>query len=566
MIRSLSTFEVSSIVGRLGAWAQSVPDTAAVIEVHGRGARACRSMTFRELDDDSSRIARGLAARGVAAGSRMALLVPPGVDFLSLFFGLLKSGITAILVDPEMDRPSAVRCLMEAEPDGWIAPPLTHGLRHLFPWRFSRARFNVVVGPSWLSGEWTLDALRRDHAGPGTSAAPGPAASGNPDEPAAIVFAAGAARRRGVIYTCGNLDALAKQWCLAYPARPGERHLVCLPWLEVIGCAIGATVVVPPTGAMAAGPPSASRIVETIRYWEVAQAIGPAALWDQVGRYCHQRGEQLPTLRRAVSVGLDADDDLLARLRRQIHRDGEVDVVYGRLESPTVARITASEVLEETAVGRRFGLGTCVGRQFPGTAWKVIRIVDGPIRRLGEAEELQAGEIGELIVFGPAVAPHYAARSEASRRGKIRSGAEIWYRTGDAGYLDQEGRFWFCGRVGHRVLTANGPLYTVPCEAVVNQHPAVGRSVLLGIGAAGRQRPVVLLEPHPGHMPRSRQARERLVAEVRRLCHAHPLTAHIQDFLVVGSLPAAGRCGRRPARNRLVAWVRRKLALQPDRK
>ena len=44
----------------------------------------------------------------------------------------------------------------------------------------------------------------------------------------------------------------------------------------------------------------------------------------------------------------------------------------------------------------------------------------------------------------------------------------FWHRMGDAGYLDAQDRFWFCGRVAHRVLTAEGPLYSIPCEAIFN--------------------------------------------------------------------------------------------------
>ena len=39
-------------------------------------------------------------------------------------------------------------------------------------------------------------------------------------------------------------------------------------------------------------------------------------------------------------------------------------------------------------------------------------------------------------------------------------------KEGDAGYLDDRGRFWFCGRVAHRVQTEHGTLYTDPVEIV----------------------------------------------------------------------------------------------------
>ena len=62
--------------------------------------------------------------------------------------------------------------------------------------------------------------------------------------------------------------------------------------------------------------------------------------------------------------------------------------------------------LGQRSAGRNRGIvgpgggGTCVGRKFPGIEWKVIRIVDGPIASLADADELPHGEIGELIVRG----------------------------------------------------------------------------------------------------------------------------------------------------------------------
>ena len=221
-------------------------------------------------------------------------------------------------------------------------------------------------------------------------------------------------------------------------------------------------------------------------------------------------------------------------MRACIHPEGDVHTPYGATEALPVASNSASEVLgicgagvspaqnsagrhcwgdsctvapgvtvqlspqqvEEaggtpapqeapggTAEQTRRGAGVCVGCRFPGVRWKVIRITDGPIRSLAEIEELPRGEIGELIVQGPMVTRRYVTRTEANALAKIADGADVWHRMGDSGYLDQADRFWFCGRVAHRVLTPAGPMYPVCCEAIFNQHPDIRRS------AAGGRRP-----------------------------------------------------------------------------
>jgi olefin beta-lactone synthetase len=69
-----------------------------------------------------------------------------------------------------------------------------------------------------------------------------------------------------------------------------------------------------------------------------------------------------------------------------------------------------------------------------------------------------------------------------------------WHRMGDVGYLDVEGRFWYCGRKSHRVETSACTMYTEIYEAMFNQHPKVQRSALVGIGPRGDQKPVMIIE------------------------------------------------------------------------
>ncbi len=154
-----------NVARRLTAMAQSRPDAVAVVEpldYDAGGKRRYRQFTFRELDEDSDRIAAGLCRLGVRPGTRLALLVPPGVDFIALVFSLLKAGAVAILIDPGMGRRNLIGCLAEAEPEGFVAIPLVQAVRARLRRRFPKARLNVTVGRRWFWGGATLDQLRGD--------------------------------------------------------------------------------------------------------------------------------------------------------------------------------------------------------------------------------------------------------------------------------------------------------------------------------------------------------------------------------------------------------------------
>jgi acyl-coenzyme A synthetase/AMP-(fatty) acid ligase len=127
---------------------------------------------------------------------------------------------------------------------------------------------------------------------------------------------------------------------------------------------------------------------------------------------------------------------------------------------------------------------------------------------------------------------------------------------GDLGYRDADGRIWFCGRKSHRVLTAGGPLFTIPCEGIFNTHPAVLRTALVGIGPPGRQRPVLCVELEKGISP-ARQGEIR--AELHALGQEHAQTRSIATFLFHPAFPVDIRHNAKIFREKLALWAAREV-------
>jgi acyl-CoA synthetase (AMP-forming)/AMP-acid ligase II len=208
-----------------------------------------------------------------------------------------------------------------------------------------------------------------------------------------------------------------------------------------------------------------------------------------------------------------------------------------------------------------------VGRRFPGIEWKVIRITDGPLKSIEEVRELPVGEIGELIVRGPVVTSEYVTRTDCNPLHKIVDGDGFWHRMGDVGYLEdhpsgdpQLQRFWFCGRKAHRVTTSAGTRFTIPCEAIFNQHAKIYRSALVGVGPAGQQRPVLIAEPWPEHWPATADGRNQLVEELQSLAAQHAHTAEIRDIFLMRHLPVDIRHNAKIFREKLAVWAEKELS------
>jgi acyl-CoA synthetase (AMP-forming)/AMP-acid ligase II len=380
------------------------------------------------------------------------------------------------------------------------------------------------------------------------------------DDPAAIIFTTGSTGPpKGVLYCHGNFDQQTTAIADHFGILARGVDLCGFPLFSLFNCALGVTTIFPDMDFSRPAQVDPRNIVEAIRDWHATQSFGSPAMWRRVAQYCQARGIRLPTLRRVISAGAPVAPDLLAQIKGCIAVDGDVHTPYGATEALPVSSITASEVLAETQHRWAQGGGTCIGRALPCIESKVIEINDRPLSCLRDIVETPTNQIGELIVCGPLVTSRYFKCRESNAMAKIADGSRVWHRMGDAVYLDNDGRLWFCGRIAHRVRTPHGTMFTIPCEAIFNQHSSVYRSALVGVGDPPYQRPVIVVETHPWKMPKSSQERRALVNELANIALAHRLTESICDFLVRRSLPVDTRHNAKILRGTLALWAARQL-------
>ncbi len=581
-----------NVAARLAEIAQKLPDAIAVA-CPGRGDVAGQNTyntcTFAELERDSLALARGLVRQGCQPGTRLVLLVQPGVVFVKLVFALLRSGATALLIDPGMGRRHLVNCLAAAEPKGFVALSAAQAIRSVLRRRFPQADLNVTVGRRWFWGGPTYDQLLRLGQ---QSQATLPTTQAT--DPAAIIFTSGSTGPpKGVLYTHQMFDTQAVEIRRQYDLQPGGADLACFPLFGLFNSVMGVTTVFPQMDFARPAAADPRRLLSAARDWQVTQAFASPAVWNKLSQYCTERGEMIPTLHKVFSCGAPVPATTLRRTLACAAANAQMHTPYGATESLPVATIEAREVLDETAEHTDRGQGICVGRKFDTIEWQVIPITDEPLTNI---EPLPPGEIGELIVRGPQVSPEYVVgelrvascearvagdQTRASRRAthdssegrgagkltrnsqlatrnsKIATGNSVWHRLGDVGYLDAAQRFWYCGRKAQRVVTAGGTLFTIPCEAVFNTHPLVMRSALVGVGVPGGREPVMVIETDTKNT--GQVDHERIAAELSQLARQFPHTAGIRQFLFYPSLPVDVRHNSKINREQLAHWARQQL-------
>jgi acyl-CoA synthetase (AMP-forming)/AMP-acid ligase II len=572
-----------NVADRLASIATQMPEAVAVVTARRAEFMTC---TFRELDEDASALARGLIDLGVQPGHQIVLLVKPGVEFVKLVFALLRIGAVTVLVDPGMGRKHLVNCLAASEPDGFIAISRAQAIRTLLSRRFPRAKFNVTVGRRWFWGGPTYEQLLRrgqaSHAKLPTT---------HVDDPAAIIFTSGSTGPpKGVLYTHRMFDTQAAEIQRAYDLRPGGIDLACFALFGLFNSAMGVITIFPEMDFSRPAAADPKKLLAAANHWKVTQAFASPAVWDKLSRHCEQSGERIPTLRKVFSCGAPVPAAVLKRTLSMVHPDAEMHTPYGATEALPIATIEAQEVLSETAAKTNQGAGVCVGRKFDTIDWKIIRITDDPIADMSHAEELPPNEIGELIVRGPQVSVSYLPAPSPLRGGmgrgsnrvhdvtdtdkapgpnaiaKIPDGNITWHRMGDVGYLDDQHRFWYCGRKSQRVETRNGPLFTGRIESVFETLPGVRRAALVGVGPEANQSPVMVLELKK-EVPADHAARDRMICDwydiepkLDQLWYAPDGYTPLKSILFHPSLPVDVRHNSKINREQLAAWAERQLA------
>lgn len=551
-----------NVAARLVALAQSQPNQVAVAEPQGyrSGKRVYKTITYRELNEDSDRIAHGLHNMGVSPGMRLALLVRPGIDFVSCVFGALKSGAVMILIDPGMGKNNLLKCLEQAHPEGFIALSTVQALRIFMKRRFPHAKYNLTVGHRWFWGGPNLASLRRGKY-------PGPfMADTVANDPAAIIFTTGSTGApKGVLYEHITFESQVKEISTQYGIQAGQIDLPGFPMFGLFNCAMGSTAVIPDMDASHPAQVDPRKILEAVRDWNVTQSFGSPTIWDVVSQWCKKNNQKLESIRMILSAGAPVQEPVLRRVLSILPEGAQIHTPYGATEALPVASISAAEVLSDTAALTREGAGVCVGRRFSGIDWKIIRITEAPIPTLSMAEELPNGEIGELIVTGDQITREYVTCREMNAMSKIRDGEYIWHRMGDVGYLDDMERFWFCGRMAHHLETEAGPMFTIPCEAIFNQHPDVTRSALVGIHMEPDSHyvePVIIIQPQDPAIFKFKARRETLCAELLELARNNPKTAHIQRFLFHPAFPVDIRHNAKIFREKLTVWAHKQLQIR----
>jgi len=443
-------------------------DTPAIVEVGGA------SISWAQLHGRVHELARGLVNSGVRPGERVALLVPPSIDLTVAVYAVWRAGAVIVVADKGLGVRGMGRALRSAKVDHVIGT--AQGLAAAKVMRLAGTRISVGGG---FGAQWTVEELVR------TAGGELPEVSG--DMEAAVVFTSGATGpAKGVLYRHRQVRAQVELVCSTYGLTSADRLVAAFAPFAIYGPALGIGSAVPDTDVTSPGKLTAMALAEaaaavdaTVVFASPAalrNVLGTAGELDAAGRAA------LGTVRLLMSAGAPVPAALLRPLR-EVLPQAEAHTPYGMTEVLPVTDVSLAQI---KAAGT--GEGVCVGRPLPGVDVRV-----SPLNALGVADgELttSADLTGEICVHAEHVKDRYDALWATERMSSRNPG---WHRTGDVGYLDDQGRLWVQGRTVHVLTTPGGVITPVGVEQRVEALSNVDSAALVGVGPVGTQQVVVVV-------------------------------------------------------------------------
>jgi long-chain acyl-CoA synthetase len=425
---------------------RTLEDTARAIPHKEAIVLGAQRITYGELDAASNRVANALLKKGMKKGSHVAILLSHSPEWVINYFGVIKGGGVAVLLNIALKAPELDSLLRDSDSQILItekkfAEMLSSVLPHI-------PLLKRVIEVD--AGSYTRMVAR--------SSAVSPAVDINDEDEATIFYTSGVlGKQKGVVHTHASLVGTPPIINEGIQRKRKDVVIDLVPFSYLFGLfevlfgsiMVGATVVLIPNFTPRAVLEAVEKEKGTIIFGVPAMYNALAMVRDEVlERY------DLSSLRLVVTAGAKSFPKLMKTLESRLGLS--VYEVYGLTE--------ASAVSISTFKSRKLGT---VGKPICG-----LKILDDKGRKAPR------GEIGEAVFNAPWVMKGYYKAPELTAQ-VLKDG---WFYTGDLVRMDEEGYLEYIEKKTFIIVTSSG-LKIGPSEVefVLLSHPSVAEAAYVGI-------------------------------------------------------------------------------------
>ena len=407
-------------------------------------------ITYQAMDRAVNSLANRLKSMGVGKGDKVALMLPNTPEFPITYFACQKLGAVAVTLNV-MSTAHELQYLLDNS-DAKVLVTAAQSAR-----RFEEIKDRLATCRHLLLTEVNEGPLSMKKA-----MEDGPfefeASDASEDDPAVMIYTSGlTGKPLGAVLTHGNLISQSRLLADLFEGSQRDTGLSLIPLFHSFGAVanmlnpilMGACVVMLDAFSI----DSIFKAIETekITYMTAVPRV-------YLGMILQEGTEKydMSSLKYCVTGGSAMPPAYMPQFEKKFKvplREG-----YGLTEASPVCSVTRLHMVQKPG---------SIGVPIPGVE---ARIVDDTGR------DLPRGEIGELVVRGPNVMKGYYKDEEATAQ-VLRNG---WLHTGDLALIDADGHIFLKGRKKRMIITSGFNVYPREVEIVLNMHPAVAESKVIG--------------------------------------------------------------------------------------
>ncbi len=426
-----------------------------ILSLHGKwraqqDAVICgqQRLNWQQFCQSNHRLANGLLAQGVLTGSRVGIVMSNGLPMLQTLMGVMAAGLVSVPINLSVSDEGLVGMLADAEISVLVITSdqqqRIEKLLDRMPESLTLLLVDTLSNERWKS---------LDEISAGKSDAL-PAITYSEQSPLNIIYSSGTTGMpKGIVHHHrGRRDwAYDLSLALGYDARAKTLLTIGLysniSWVGML-CTllVGGTLVIHQRF-------DSEQFLQTVSQEKITHTVMVPIQYQRVMECYRRQAVDISSMKSMMSCGSPLHQDL----KKQIYKifNGSIIELYGLTEG--IITTLSPEDIE--------GRWESVGKPLMGTD---IAIIDE------QDTILPSGKSGEVISRGRITMPGYYRRSDENSQAEFVDTDGIqWIRTGDIGYLDQDGFLYIVDRKKDMILSGGQNIYPQDIEAVLVQYSAI---------------------------------------------------------------------------------------------
>jgi fatty-acyl-CoA synthase len=452
MFSSCYGLSVSQLLGKA---ASSRPDKEVIYD---NGVR----LTYKELENESNELARGLSQLGIKKGDRVAVCLPNWHEFVVVYFAVARVGAILIPFNTRYRNDEVEYILSNS---GARAAFFTREFGHVNHYeQFENAKSRVSSLEYLITVRFEENGLLsyRQLLEQGRNQEP-PSTEIDPKEDVfSILYTSGTTGKpKGAMLTHDNVVHTGTISAEHMRCTPDDVFLVPVPLFHVFGMVPSLLSAVASESKMVLMDAfKAEKALALVEQERVTVHHGVPTMFILELNHPQFQSYDLSSLRTGIIAAAPCPVETVRRIRSDMGCD--ICVCYGLTEtSPT---LTATDFEDDDIVRSE-----TVGKVLPGAEVKVVN---------DQHEELPAGEVGELACRGFGIMKGYFHMPEKTREAIDEKG---WFYTGDMASIDDQGYVRIVGRKKEMIVRGGYNIYPREVEEVFYSHPAIMEVAIVGL-------------------------------------------------------------------------------------